>query len=101
MFCTVSCIFFTAAMYGSLTLGFVSSENTSKDQKSLILEVISKITITGLICYCMAEGGVFIGRVLKFPSEETYLFPRYRKSFCTAASGVNDCSLNYWLRLPI
>ena len=51
--------------------------------------------------YCMAEGGVFIGRVLKFSSEETDLFPHYRKSFCMAASGVNDCSLNYWLRLPI
>ena len=51
--------------------------------------------------YCVAEGGVFIGRVLKFSSEETDLFSHYRKSFCMAASGVNDCSLNYWLRLPI
>ena len=38
--------------------------------------------------YCMAEGGVFIGRVLKFSSEETDLFPHYRKSFCMAATGT-------------
>ena len=50
---------------------------------------------------CMAESGVFIGRVLKFSSEETDLFPHYRKLFCMAASGVNGRSLNYWLRLPI
>ena len=45
----------------------------------------------------MAEGGLFIGRVLKFWSGETNMFPHYQKSFCMAASGVNDCSLNYIL----
>ena len=39
----------------------------------------------------MAEGEVFIGRVLKFSSEETDVSAHtYRKSFCMAASGVND-----------
>ena len=41
------------------------------------------------ISYFMAEGGVFIGRVLKFLSEETDQFPHYRKLFYMAASGVN------------
>ena len=45
----------------------------------------------------MAGGVVFIGRVFKFSSDETDLFPHYRKSFCMTASEVNDCSLNYVL----
>ena len=71
----------------------------SKNNRSRLLFLVKLTSVNKN--YCMAEGGVFIGRVLKFSSEETDLFPHYRKSFCMAASGVNDCSLNYWLRLPI
>ena len=48
------------------------------------------------VIYCMAEGGVFIGHVLQFWSEEIYLFPHYRKSFCIAA-----CFCGEWLFIEL